>query len=135
MQDKNHEKGERIKEDVSKETNETRGDKSKREPSNEKNKKGKDKKGKVKSEFELEEYCIRNHYKCVTDALELFKDDCLCSKPGKVFFTLTKTRNDPKTNLHKTLQCTAERSFLLKYYTHKIYGSSKQVFFQQYPYL
>ena len=41
-----------------------------------------DKKKKQKSEFELAEYHIKRHFESVTDSITLFKDDCLCSKPG-----------------------------------------------------
>jgi len=39
-------------------------------------------KSSMKSEFEHEEYYIKKHYGSVTAALDLFKDDELCSLPG-----------------------------------------------------
>jgi len=36
------------------------------------------------SEFDYEEYYIKQHYGSVTAALHLFKDDELCSVPGMI---------------------------------------------------
>jgi len=37
-----------------------------------------------KSEFDHEEYYIKRHYSSITAALDLFKDDELCSVPGLI---------------------------------------------------
>ncbi|CAH1273229.1 LACTB [Branchiostoma lanceolatum] len=42
-----------------------------------------------KGEFALKEYYIKKHYKSVTDALSLFKDDPLMSRPGTEFLYST----------------------------------------------
>ena len=37
---------------------------------------------KVESEFDTKEYLIKDRFENINDALALFKDDELCSKPG-----------------------------------------------------
>lgn len=54
----------------------------KKENSEKGDNKKKTKKNKIKTQFECEEYLIKDHYDSVTSSLNLFKDDALCSEPG-----------------------------------------------------
>ena len=42
------------------------------------------------SEFEKKEYYVKEKFNSVSDALKMFKDDNLCSKPGKSFIVIPK---------------------------------------------
>ncbi len=44
------------------------------------------------AELDQEEYYITKHYSTVTSALDLFKDNMLCSKPGKYYTTTHNIR-------------------------------------------
>ncbi|KAJ0069493.1 hypothetical protein NL108_008283 [Boleophthalmus pectinirostris] len=54
-----------------------------------KEKQGQKKPTQKKSEFELEEYYLKDHYNSVIEALDLFKDDPLIFKPGTTFLYST----------------------------------------------